>query len=168
MLHRALEGVAILRVLVFDDHHRNAIDEEHHVGPVALARRRLDLPFPGHLEVILRDVLEVDDHHRPMAFLGLVVPLALAPQPGQQFTVALDGGRQRVQRLDDRTRRIRRQPGIELHDLLLQHATKQAGGLVTPQVHGLDGREWGPADLGGMIHHRELNRAGFADLERHG
>ena len=49
----ALDGAAVLRVLVLDDADRHAVDDEHHVGPVALARRWLQLPFPGDVKGVV-------------------------------------------------------------------------------------------------------------------
>ncbi|MCY1384190.1 hypothetical protein D9M69_724140 [compost metagenome] len=83
MLDRTLDTVAVLRVLVLDDHHRHTIYDEHHVCTVALARGWLNLPLPRYVEHVVRHVFEVDDGHRPVALLSFVVPLALAAEPGQ-------------------------------------------------------------------------------------
>ena len=60
LLDGALDGVAVLRVLVLDDADRHAVDEKHQVGAVALARRRLERPLPGDVKGVGVGVLEVD------------------------------------------------------------------------------------------------------------
>jgi hypothetical protein len=82
--------------------HRDAVDDEHHIRAVALgACRRLDLPLPGDLQrVMVREVV-VDDLHRALSLLVLVVPLSLSAQPSQHLAVALDRRRERLDTLDD-------------------------------------------------------------------
>ncbi len=66
----------------------------------------------GHVEELRRgdqlDVqavgggaLEVHKPDAPVALLGLVVHLPLAAQPGEHLAVAFDGGRDRLEPLDD-------------------------------------------------------------------
>ena len=88
--------------LCSDDGDRHTVDDEHHVGPVGLASRRLEPPFPGDVQDVGAGLLEVDQPDGPLAILGLVVPVALAPQPGQHLAVALDRCRQRLQPLKGR------------------------------------------------------------------
>ena len=42
--------VRVLRVLVFDDGHRDAVDHEHYIGAVAFSGRRLEPPLPCHVQ----------------------------------------------------------------------------------------------------------------------
>ena len=45
-----LDGVGVRWVLMLDDGDRHAVDDEHHVGAVALAGRRLEPPLPSHVQ----------------------------------------------------------------------------------------------------------------------
>ena len=110
-------------------------------------------------------VLEVDELDAAVALLGLVVPAAFAAQPRQHFAVALDGRRDRVERLDDRAHRVGRQPRVEFRELRFELVAEQHAGFAAALLLGDLGRERRPADFGGVLHHRELDGAGFADLE---
>ncbi len=76
--HAPIDGAAVLGVLVLDDADGNAIDDEHHVRPVAFARRRLQLPFPRDVKDVLAQTLEIDELNVAVALFALVVPLPLA------------------------------------------------------------------------------------------
>ena len=93
LLYGALDGAAILGILVLHDGHWNAIDQEHNVGTIALARWGLDLPLPGDVKIIRACVLEVDHGYSAVALLRFVVPLTLAAEPGQQLSIAIDACR---------------------------------------------------------------------------
>ena len=58
-----------------------------------------------------------------------------------------------------------REPRIELGELRLQLVAQQHAGLAAALLLGDVGRERRPADLDGVLHHRELDGAGLADLE---
>ena len=51
-------------VLVLDDADGNAIDDEHHIRPVALARRRLQFPFPGDVKDVFARTLDEHNDNR--------------------------------------------------------------------------------------------------------
>ena len=97
----AFDGVAVLRILVFDDAHRHAVDAKHHIRPVALAGGRLQRPFPRDMKGVGIRMVEVDQLDAAMALFGLVIPAALAAQPHQHFAVAVDGRRDRVEGFND-------------------------------------------------------------------
>ena len=82
------------------DGDRHAVDQEHHVGAVALAGRRLEPPLPRDVQDVGPGRVEVYEPDLPVALLGLVVPLPLTPQPGEHLAVALDGRRERLDVLD--------------------------------------------------------------------
>ena len=81
LLDAALDGVAVLGVLVLDDADRHAVDDEHHVGAVALAGGRLELPLPCDVKDVGVGMLEIDQLDAAVTLLVLVVPLPLATQP---------------------------------------------------------------------------------------
>ncbi len=110
-------------------------------------------------------MLEVDQLNAAMALLGLVVPAALAAQPHQHFAVALDRRRDRVERLDDRAQRVGRKPRVELRQLRFEFVAQQHARFAAALLLGDFRGERRPADFGGVLHHRELDGAGFADLE---
>ena len=111
--HPALDGAGGGRVLVLDDRRRHAVDHEHHVGAVALARRRLEPPLIGDVQGVGARRLEVDQPYRPVPPLGVVVRLPLPAQPRQHFAVAIDRRRQRFDPLHHRARRVAAHPGVE-------------------------------------------------------
>lgn len=165
LLDSALDGVAVLRVLVLDDAHRHAVDDEHDVGPIALARGRLQRPFPRDVKDVGLHILEVDELYVPMAFVRLVVPAVLTAQPCQHLAVAFDGRRDRVERLDDRARRVGREPRVEFQQLRFEFVAQQHAGLAAALLLGDLRCERRPADLGGVLHHRELHGPGLGDGE---
>ena len=66
LLDRPLDGITVFGVFVLDDTHGHTIDHEHQVCTVALARRGLDLPFPGHVKSVGFNIIEVDELHPPV------------------------------------------------------------------------------------------------------
>ena len=64
------------------------------------------------------------------------------------------------------THRVGCEPGIEFGQFPLQDAVEEGPRLAAPEFKGIGRRQGVPADLRGMLHHRELNRAGFADTQR--
>ena len=161
----ARQRVARRWVLVLDDRHRQAVNQEDDIGPVALAGDRLDLPLPGDLELVVVRVLEVDELDRAAELLVLVVPLVLAADPAQDIPVALDGRRQRLDGLDDRSRLVGRQPRIEVAQLVLEDGREQHVLASVPEHLGVDRLDDIPADPMGMGDHGELGSARLADLE---
>ena len=90
------DGVDVCWILVLDDGYRDAVDNEHHVGLVGLAGGRPQPPFPRDVQDVGPWLLVVDETDGPLTRLGLVVPLPLAPQPGEHLAIALDRRRQRL------------------------------------------------------------------------
>ena len=163
---RALDGVAVLRVLVLDDADRNAVDDEHDVGAVALASGRLERPFP-------RDVKGVGARHcsKSMSWTARwrfslsSYQLPLAAQPREHLSIAFDRRRDRVEGLDDRADSVGGQPRVELGKLGLKLVAQQHAGLAAALLLGDLRRDRRPADFGGVLHHRELDGAGFGNGE---
>ena len=85
-----LDGVGVFWVLMLDDGDWHAIDDEHHVGAVALAGWWLELPFPSDVEDVVAGRIEVDELDGAGSLFGLVVPLPLSAQPSEHFAVALN------------------------------------------------------------------------------
>src|SRR6185369_7413393 len=81
LFHATLNGVAILGILVLDDADGDAVDDEHDVGAVALARRRFQLPLPGDMKFVLVGRLEINEANATVALFGVVVPLSFAAKP---------------------------------------------------------------------------------------
>ena len=160
-----LYGIGVCRVLMLDDGHRHAVDHEHHVGAVALAGWRSEPPLPGHMQNVGRRVVEVYEPDLPVSLLGLVVPLPLAPQPGQHLAVALDGRRERLEVLKHRADGVVRQPGVEPAERALDLASKQQPGLAASQDQGILRRHGRPPDLRRVADHRELDRACFGYVD---
>ena len=115
-----LDSVTVLGVFMLDDSYRQAVDHEHHVRAVALARRRFELPFPGDVKDVRPRTLKVDQPHMTVTLLGLVVPLPLPAQPGKHLAVAFNGRRERFELFDDCTDGAARHPGIELAERSFQ------------------------------------------------
>src|SRR5690606_39068694 len=57
-------------------------------------------------------------------------------------------------------------PRVEFEDLPLQDAAEQVGGFIAAPCQCFEGGERLPADLLGVLDHRELDAPGLADLER--
>jgi hypothetical protein len=152
-----LDSAAVFRVLVLDDAHRHPVDDEYHIRPVALARRRLQLPFPGDVKRVVGWRLEIDQLDVAVTLLGFVVPLPFAAQPRQHFAVALDRRRDRLQFLDELADRIGRQPRIEPREHGFQLVAEQHACLAAALLLGDLGRDRSPTDRSGMRHHRELH-----------
>ena len=74
LLDAALDRIAILGVLVLDDADRNAVDEEHHVGAIALAGGRLQRPFPRDVKDVASVCSKSISCDAAMALFVLVVP----------------------------------------------------------------------------------------------
>ena len=55
--------------------------------------------------------------------------------------------------------------GLNCRELRLQFVAQQHAGFAAALLLGDLGRERRPADLDGVLHHRELDGAGLADLE---
>ena len=92
---------------------------KHDVGPVALARGRLQGPFPGDVKRVGVRIAEIDQPNRAMALLVFIVPGVFPAQPGEHFPVAFDRRRNGLQRLDDRADGVGFQPRIEGSELQL-------------------------------------------------
>ena len=161
----ALDRVAVLGILVLDDGDRHAVDEEHHVRPATLARRRLEFPLPGDVQGVGAGRVEIHDADAPMPLLPVVVPLPLTAQPCEHVAIALDGRRQRLQPLDDLTNRLGAHPWVEGIERRTEIVAEQHSGLAAPLRRGVLGRNGSPADLRRMGHHGKLDRRGFADAE---
>ena len=164
LLDAALNRIAVLRVLVLHDAHRYAVDHKHHVGAVALACWRFYPPLPAHMQCIRRDVVEINHRHAAVLLFGLVVPGMFPAQPRQQFTVALDAGRQRLQRVDHVAHPIFTQPRVELGELSRQRAAQEVARFPAAQVQRLLRFQRKPTDLHGVLHHRQLRATGFANF----
>ena len=106
---------------------------------------------------LARRFVEVDEPHLPVALLGLVVPLPLAPQPGEHLPVALNGRTKRLEVFHHGTDGVVRHPGVEPTERLLQLGAEQHPSLAAPQRKGVARRQRRPPDLRRMADHRELN-----------
>ena len=159
------DGVAVFGVLVLDDGDRNAIDDEHNIGPVAPTCGGLKLPFPGDMKEVLGWGFEVDDLDVSVALLGLVVPLPLAAQPGKHLTVAFNRRPDRLQALNDLTSGVGGHPRIELFEPSFKFFAKEHAFHAASLLAGIVGRDRGPADLGRVVDHRKLDsvRFGYVD-----
>ena len=65
----ALDRAGVLRIFVLDDRHGHTVDQKHHVGSVALARRRLEPPFPSDVQDVGVWRIEVDQANVAMTLL---------------------------------------------------------------------------------------------------
>ena len=148
---------------MLNDGDRQAVDDEHHIRPVAFSGRRLELPLPGDVEDVGCGPLEIDQTNLPVPLFGFVVPLPLAAQPSQHLAIALDGRRYRFQSFHGGANGIFRHPGIELLEGPLEFATEQHSGLAAALLHRVHRRERGPADLRCVADHGELDCPGFGD-----
>ena len=160
-----LDGIGILGVLVLHDGNRHTVDHEHHIRPVTLAGRRLQLPLPGNVIDVGARRLEIDEPDATMTLLGLVVPLPFAVQPGEHLAVALDGRWDRFDPLDDGADGGVRHPEIEPPKRSFELTSEHHPGLATALVHRDFRRERNPADLRRVANHGELHRGGLANLE---
>ena len=160
-----LDGVRVLRILVFDYGHRDAVDHEHHVRTVALSRRRLELPFPGDVKEVGPRGLKIDDLDGPVTLLGLVVPLPFPAQPGKHLAIALNGRRECFESFDDSADDAAPHPGVEPAEGFFEVAVKQQTGFASSQSEGFLRRDRRPADSRSVTNHRELHGAGFGDVE---
>ena len=161
-----LDGIRVRGVLVFDDGHRHAVDHEHHVRTVTLARRWFELPFPGHVQEVRCRSLKIDDLDGPVTLLGLVVPLPLPAQPGKHLAVALNGRRECFESLDDGADGAACHPGIEPVQGSFEFTLKQQPCFTASLLPCILWRDRRPANFLGVTHHRELHGAGFSDVER--
>ena len=160
-----LDGVAVRRVLVFDDGDRHAVDDEHHVRATALAGRGLGRPFPGDVQNVVVRCVKIDQPDGAVALFGVVMHLPLAAQPGEHVSVALNRWRQRLQPLDGGADSVIRHPDIEPAQRRLQFAAKQHAARAAAQGQRLLRRQRRPADLRGVAHHRKLGGARFGDFQ---
>src|SRR5579863_9927730 len=79
--------------------------------------------------------------------------------------ISLDGRWQRIQGFHDRTYRVGGHPGVERRELGFKHIAEERARLAAPLVAGIRWRNWRPADLHRVLHHRELDGAGFTDFK---
>src|SRR5207237_4993047 len=91
-------------------------------------------------------------------------PRALPPHPCEQLTIAVDGGWERVEPLDDGARPVGTEPSVELEDLVFEEVAEEAFGLSAAQTDGILRIDRRPAHLHGVPHHRELHDSRFADF----
>ena len=160
-----LDGVTVLGVFMLDDGYRQAVDHEHHVRTVALARRRFELPFPGDVKEVGPRTLKIDDLDGPLTLLGLVVPLPLPAQPGKHLSVALNGWRERFESFDDGAEGAARHPGVEPAQGAFEFALKQQPGFAATLLPCSLRRDRRPANSLRVTNHRELHRAGFSNVK---
>ena len=160
---RLLDCVPILRVLVLHDGHRDAVHQEHQICPTRGSSRRPHRPFPTHPQGVLRRAVEVHQLHCPVAFVALVVPRPLPPEPAQHLPVPLDRGRQRLQSLDHRAQSVLPQPRVEPPERVLEFVPEDRPRLAAPFRQRCLRRERRPPDLLSMPDHRELDGPGLAD-----
>ena len=98
LFHRILR----FRILVFDDSHRNAIDDKHHVGAIALALTISIRPLPADMKHIgIGCIVEIHQANIAMAFFAFYILRFLTAQPLQQFAIALHRVGHAFHALDD-------------------------------------------------------------------
>ena len=160
-----LDSVGVFWVLMLDDGDRHAVDDEHHVRTVALARWRLELPFPSDVKNVVAGRIEVDELDGSGSLFGFVVPLSLPAQPSEHLAVALNRRWDRFKSFDDGADGIVCHPRIESPECSFKLIAEQHPGFAAALLQGAIGRDGCPADFGRVADHGELDGASFGDVE---
>ena len=117
--------------LVLDEHHRQAVDVEHHVQPPPVPVLEPDL-F-AEVEGVVGQVLVVDEGNVVLALLGVVVRGPLVAQGEKKLLVALQVGRQQAQTaFDVGDARVAGRPAVELaswaRSVSTRNGSRRSGG----------------------------------------
>ncbi len=91
---------SFLPIFMLHDADRNTVDDKHHVGTIAFARRRLDGKFPGDVKCVGCRTFEIDHFQGPLSPLIIIVPAALTTQPRQRLPITFNRGTQRFNRVN--------------------------------------------------------------------
>jgi len=101
LLHGPLHRVGELGVLVLDDRDGDTVNQEHHVGAVALPGTGREGPLVGHLKRVARQVVVVDESDVEPPLLGGDIDGTGAAKPLQHLAIALERRGDCLELLDD-------------------------------------------------------------------